>query len=420
MTVWGINRVSFLCAFAAALLMGFSGTGAAAEDKGRPLVFLHYWTDSLSGGVEEMVSVYNKTASTKVSAKPMEHELFKVGIVAMLESGSSPEFFSYWAGARTGALVEKGFLAPLDGLWEEAGLDRKFPPAIRSALSHGGKTYLLPLTQHYVGFFYNRKVFEKYGVTPPATWEEFKTLLEQLKAKGVTPLALGAREAWPAQFYFDYLLLRSAGYEYRERLMKGEAGYADPEVRRAFGLLKELTPYFANDPNNFDWSEAARMVSGQEAAMTLMGTWIIGFYEGQLGLKAGVDYDFFPFPVVDPRVESASLGPIDAIAVPKGPRSGEALKVLPYFAEDKPQEKMAAGSGALSPLSTLPASVYSPMKSLIKREVAQSRNWAFAYDLSTPPAKAAVGLNAFKRFLANSSDIDGFLRDLQQRMEAAR
>lgn len=43
--------------------------------------------------------------------------------------------------------------------------------------------------------------------------EAFKTSIQDtLKAKGVVPIALGAKDQWPAQFWFDILLLRTAPY----------------------------------------------------------------------------------------------------------------------------------------------------------------------------------------------------------------
>lgn len=56
----------------------------------------------------------------------------------------------------------------------------------------------------------------------------------------VTPIALGAKEKWPAQFWFDYLLLHTAGYEYRQQLMEGKISYTDVSVRKVFDLWAGL------------------------------------------------------------------------------------------------------------------------------------------------------------------------------------
>ena len=53
------------------------------------------------------------------------------------------------------------------------------------------------------------------------------------------PISLGSMNRWPAQFWFDYLLLRTAGPDYRATLMAGEAAYTDPEVVNAMTLWQE-------------------------------------------------------------------------------------------------------------------------------------------------------------------------------------
>ena len=50
-----------------------------------------------------------------------------------------------------------------------------------------------------------------------------------LKAKGIAPIALGSKNRWPAQFWFDYLLLRTAGPDYRAKLMSGESPIPTPK-----------------------------------------------------------------------------------------------------------------------------------------------------------------------------------------------
>ena len=50
--------------------------------------------------------------------------------------------------------------------------------------------------------------------------------------------------------------------------------------------------------------------------MTLMGTWIGGYFEG-LGLVPGEDFDYFSFPTIDEDIPRASLGPIIPLSFPR-------------------------------------------------------------------------------------------------------
>ena len=154
---------------------------------------------------------------------------------------------------------------------------------------YNGARYLVPFGYHYAGMFYNAKVMADAGVTEfPTTWDGFLALCADLKAKGVTPIALGSKNRWPAQFWFDYLLLRTAGPDYRAKLMAGEAAYTDDEVKAAMGMWKDLVDagYFAPNANADGWTDASDRVARGDAAMTLMGTWITGYWNGN-GLDPG-------------------------------------------------------------------------------------------------------------------------------------
>ncbi|MDR3563344.1 MAG: extracellular solute-binding protein [Negativicutes bacterium] len=397
--------ISFLAlVLAAGFLAGCSGGKGASpgpQDSKKKVTLLHYFSGTLSGGVQEMVETFNKkSAAFELVATPLDHEAYKTSIRETLDSRRSPDLYSYWAGARTRSVLDK--LEPLDDVWQAAGLPGSVSPSVDAACTYDGKKYLIPITQHYVCFFYNKKVFAAAGVEPPRTWPEFLAACQRLKASGVTPIALGAKEKWPAQFWFDYLLLGTAGYEYRQRLMDGKASYADPEVRRVFALWSDLLAkgYFNTRPVQVAWDSGAdQAVFTGEAAMTLMGTWIIGDYTSRQW-RQGEDYDYFAFPVVDENVPLCALGAIDGLVLSKNAVQKQGAKeALTYLASVDSLKAMSRGSGAFVPhLGTLP-NFYSPMQQRMLKEIQTTPHWVFNYDLSASPQVAAAGLNLFIEFL---------------------
>lgn len=395
---------------------------SARAGQPQKIIFLHYWTGALSGGIDQMVDTFNRDhPSYRVRATGFEHETFKVSIRAMLAAGHPPDLFSYWAGARVQAIVDAGHLSPIDDLWAQAGLDRLFSPLVAGAATYNGSKYIIPVTQHYICFFYNKSIFSRYGLQPPTTWEAFLSVCEKLvKKAGISPIALGSRERWPAQYWFDHLMLRTAAPEFRERLMNGNASYTDPAVKKTFDLWKTLLDkhYFNPTPNLYDWSEAAKMVFHGKAAMTLMGTWAIGLFDGQLGWRQESDYDFFAFPLIDPAIPTVSMGPLDAIVLPAEGNLKAARKTLRYFTDEAPQKAMSKGSGALSPSQQVPPEFYTPLQRRIRKAIADSALWVTPYDLATPPAAAESGLNLFSRFLDNPEQVSGLLKATEKEMES--
>jgi len=392
---------------------------APAESHPKKISFFHYFSGALSGGIDEMVATVNaKSPGYAVLANGLDHEAFKTMILSSLERGNPPDLFSYWAGERVRQLVEKNQLLEIDALWEEEKLSAEFSPAIvESAVTYNGKKYLLPITQHIVVFFYNRQIFAAQDLSPPESWPEFLALCAQLKNNGITPLALGARERWPAQFWFDYLLLRTAGPEYRRQLMAGERSYTDPQVVESFRIWSELlqSGYFNPNANQLDWGEATTLVRQGEAAMTLMGTWATQIFEGgSPALAPGQGYDFFPFPTITANVPLVSVGPVDGIIISRTSENQHfAQKVLAYFAGQEAQKIMSTGSGAMAPNHTIQDDFYSPFKLRLKKEIDQSQQWAFNFDLAAPPDIADRAMDSFNELIEFPGQYQQILEDLQ-------
>ena len=355
------------------------------------------------------------------AASPVDHEQFKTSILVQLAGGNPPDTFSYWAGARIQFVVDGGRLQPIDDIWEANDLDSQFPQAvIDNAATYDMHKYAVPLTLHWVGMFYNTALFEEVGAMVPSNWDELVDVAEKFKMAGKPAFALGSIEPWTAQFWFDMLLLRTAGNDYRQQLMSGEASYTDPEVVRAFGLWKELVDagYFYPDANAYNWTEAANQVANGEAGMTLMGTWIGGHYAGN-EMSPGEDYDYFSFPTIDEDVPRASLGPIDTFVVSADAPNPDAAKAfLVYLTNPDVQWAFAEGAGNLAPSVLVDTSNYNDVVARIAAEIAADPVFAFNYDLATPPPVAEVGLASFSEFMANPGDYEAMLARVQEEAQA--
>lgn len=309
-------------------------------------------------------------------------------------------------------------------MWDRAGLSDVIAGAIAaSATKYNDHRYLVPFNYHYAGVFYNKAVLENAGVSDmPTDWNGFLALCEKLKAAGVAPIALGSANRWPAQFWFDYLLLRTAGPEYRARLMAGEASYDDPEVQRAMGMWKDLTDkgYFTENANADTWTDASDKVARGDAAMTLMGTWITGYWNG-LGLVPGEDYDFFAFPVIDDGLPVTSVGPVDGLVIAANAANPEGAEAFLEFmvSNTDVQADWSKAQGALSANVNVDPSNYNPVMLKAFNTVDKSEVFAFNYDLATPPPVAEVGLSMFARFMDDPNKVTDILSQAATDAKAA-
>lgn len=410
--------------FAVVLLQGCINSTKVGEIKNqnellkKTIEFQHYFSGSMSGGINQMVQKLNTEQNAyTVKAIPIDHESFKVRINDALNSNNAADMYSYWAGAKTKAVASK--LLSLNDVWQQKSLDKLFPKAIiDSACTYDNKKLLIPITQHFVGIVYNKKVFQDLKLTIPQNWNGFIRVCRILKEAKKIPIALGSKSKWPAQFWFDYLLLRTSPYEFRENLMTGKASYTDKRVERAFLLWKSLIDkgYFNDNSNEIEWDTgAADMVYSGRAAMTLMGTWIIGYYsDDKHRWSFGEDYDIFEFPIIDKNIEGCSLGPIDGIVIPANSiNKEEAKQTIAYFTRTDAQKAMSEGSGAFAPSVMVERSFYSKAQLRLLDKIRKNPRWAFNYDLATPPEVSDIGLNAFDEFLAFPSEYKSVLKEIQ-------
>jgi multiple sugar transport system substrate-binding protein/raffinose/stachyose/melibiose transport system substrate-binding protein len=414
-----------LGALMASLTLGLVALGlpSRALAAGGEVTISHYFTGDLGrDAITKIFGSFEQSSGVKVVDSPTGHEDFKAAILVMAAGRNLPDVFSYWAGARTAFVVDSGAALPIDDLYQSAQLESIIPAAVvKGATLYGGKHYLVPFGYHYAGLFYNKKVMAKAGLSEPKTWADLLAACKKLKAAGVAPIALGSKNRWPAQFWFDYLLLRTAGPDYRAKLMAGKAAYTDPEVMKAMKMWKELTDagFFAKNPNADDWTDAADKVMKGEAGMTLMGTWITGYWDG-LKQKAGEDYDFWEFPVIDAKVPKAAVGPVDGLVISANAKNPEgAKKLLAFLIQDTAsQAAWAKAQGALSPNIKVDPASYSPVMRRALEVVNGAKAFAFNYDLATTPPAAEVGLSMFAEFMNDPAGYPALLKRTQEQVAA--
>ena len=122
--------------------------------------------------------------------------------------------------------------------------------------------------------------------------------------------------------------------------------------------------------------------------MTLMGTWITGYWNGNK-LKPVEDYDFFPFPTITEGVPNAVVGPVDGWVMSAGAKDKEAAgKLLAYLVSDvDASSKWAVGQGALSPNVKADPSIYTPVMQKAAKTVADAARSSPSTMIWRPPRR---------------------------------
>jgi raffinose/stachyose/melibiose transport system substrate-binding protein len=202
--------------------------------------------------------------------------------------------------------VAAGVLRPVEELVD---------PAVAEALGSGGMSaftrdghiYGLPQQVSEVVLWYNKPLFEQAGVDPASleTWDGFLAAVQTFKDAGITPLAVGAKDKWPAHFWWSKLVVRLAGQEAFNAARLGENGgfTAEPFVKAGemFLELAALEP-FQEGFLAAAYNDASGYFGDGKAAMHLMGDWDYGAMKDNSATKEGIPDDqlgILPFPTIE-------------------------------------------------------------------------------------------------------------------------
>ena len=74
--------------------------------------------------------------------------------------------------------------------------------------------YGMPMSILPGGIYYSKDLFTQAGITDtPKTIEDLEAAVDKLKAAGIAPIALGAKDAWPAAHWYYFFALRACSQD---------------------------------------------------------------------------------------------------------------------------------------------------------------------------------------------------------------
>ena len=312
-----MNRtLTVLAAALAALtlvILGCDGGGTSAP-KAR-LTFWHIQTNTATRQVvEEAVGAYeDQSGGVLVQTSVFENDPYKQKLSQAMASGEMPDVFHTWGGGGLAEFVREGKAADITALAAADNITQRILPAALRFCTVDGKHYAVPMDVSAAVMWYNRDLFAKHGVAVPETWEGLLAACDKLRKAGVTPIALGNKDAWPGAFYFVYLAARIGGTQPFDDAASrapgpGAPGFAGPSFVEAGRRLQELVRAGAFNPgiDVMAYKDARGLFFREQAAMILMGTWFLA--DAKAAAPQMLDkIDCFPFPAVTAG-EAGGLG----------------------------------------------------------------------------------------------------------------
>jgi len=205
--------------------------------------------------------------------------------------------------------------------------------------------------------WYPKDDFEKAGYKIPTTWPELEALMDEIVADGDTPWCVGiesgAATGWAATDWTEEMMLRTTSLENYDKWVAGTLPFSSPEVKKAIEAWSKI---WFNDKYVFGGRAAIATTFFGDAPTPMFedppkcwlhkqGNFITSFFPKEA--KAGVDYDFFYLPGIDPAYGKPVLVAGDIWAAFSD--RPEVIAVMEHFTYGSHLQTWIESGGAISP-----------------------------------------------------------------------
>ena len=350
-----------------------------------------------------------------VQLQNFDHEGYKTSIRNFL-TADAPDLANWYAGNRMAPFVAAGQFQDVSDVWADNNLSETLGAA-EASMTIDGKQWGVPYTYYQWGVYYNKDAYAQAGVEVPGpeglTWDEFIANCEKFKAAGIDCVTTGSKALWPVAGIFDYIDLRTNGYEFHNQLTSGEVEWTDERVRNAFAEWAKVLPYVTANHTALDWQDAATLLTQGKAANYVMGNFAVAvFKEGGLTDET---LGFMPFPTINPDVVRAEEAPTDTVHIPAGAKNVEDAKAfLAFLATADVQTKLnqALGQLPVNKDSTVGDDPF--IKAGFELLSSTEGGIAQFFDRDAPAEMAKVGMEGFQQFMVQPDQLDAILERLEQ------
>lgn len=323
--------------------------------------FMHLWPQGSSAEhhriVNEIIADFEaENENITIDMQVLSNEQYKDQITVLSSSDQLPDVGMTWAAGYLDPFVAGNKFTPLDDVLE-GGLREEFVAGTLEAYEKEGKTYGLPLELNTVYVYYNKAIFDEYGLEAPETYDEFEQVINTLNENNVTPIALGNRDSWTGSMWYMYLADRIGGTDVLTNAINRTGSFEDPALVEAAAKVQEMVENnaFASGFNGLADEEAKSMFMNEQSAMYMIATWDLPNYTTNENVPQEFrdNVGYFKFPTVDGSGDTNSFvgGPgVGLFVAENSDVQAEAKQFAAYFVEQW-------GSRAVAEAGVIPATI---------------------------------------------------------------
>jgi alpha-glucoside transport system substrate-binding protein len=341
----------FLPLVVIALVMAACGTSTPSGDA-KTVTVIGTWTDAEQDAFLAMVKPWETDTGNKVKYQGTRaiNDILAAGI----PTGVLPDLAGLPGPGQMAEYAKAGALQPLDDVLDVDTYTSETSPALVDLGKVDDKTYGVFIKAALKGLiFYNPKLHD-YSDSPPATWDDLVSQGEanQGDAEALWCLGIesGAASGWPATDWIENIVLRQSGPDVYYDWAAGKVKWTDPKIKAAFDLYADVVKNSYGGGTNavatkFELGGDPLFKSPPGCALFEQASFMSG--QGKFAtLKAGTDFNAFPFPAINPDFSKAVEGAGDLFGMFHATDAAKSL--MKYLVTAKAQDIWVKAGGALS------------------------------------------------------------------------
>jgi multiple sugar transport system substrate-binding protein len=234
--------------------------------------------------VQDAAAKWASDTGNKITVTPAQDLTQQLG--QALAGGTPPDIF-YVGGERFADYASVGALEPYG---DKISNPDDFYESLRTTFTYDGKLYCAPKDFSTLALQINTALWARAGLTDadiPTTWEQLTATSQKLKAKGITPLALGDTRDRIGAF-----MVQAGGWLVSE---DGKQATADsPENLQALEYVQSLLKDgYARYPKQLDAGWSGEAFGKGKVAMAIEGNWVKGALKNDF---PNIKYKVVPLP----------------------------------------------------------------------------------------------------------------------------
>lgn len=401
-------------------LSGCGGSDSAQEEHPDSIKIWYYEEDNGAQGKawKQAIADFQKKTGIKVNFEKKTFEQIRQNASQILNSDDAPDVMEYNKGnATAGLLSSQGLLSNLNDYVKKYQWNKKITGSLavpgrydEKGVMGSGDWYGITTYGEEVIMYYNKDMFDKYGIAIPKTMSELEQAMQKFKDNGVTALSEGVAE-YPLQHLWWQLVLQKADQRLINAYQRydGKVDWQGSAMTYATDTIKDWVNkgYISKDSTGLKAEDAGQNFMKGTYPMLFSGSWWFGRFQSDI---PNVNWEVSLFP----ETKKIPGGSGNIWVIPERSKKKDAAAKFIDMTLSKENQNLMGNSGGL-PIAADPAQINDPKsKELIAGFNQVIKDDRLGYYPDWPTSTFYDELNAGLQELVNGTkDTKAVLTELQ-------